>query len=137
MIVHLLESTLLLAIAILIAHIPRLAARTRYAIVFAALMKFADSVGDRAAASGGVRDRSGGDEGNDRHQRARTSFDGECAADCGADLADGRRRDLGGDRHRAAGAFVRARPRGGASRACKTQSRPTMLRSFARANVPA
>jgi beta-lactamase regulating signal transducer with metallopeptidase domain len=40
MIVHLLESTLLLAIAILIAHIPRLAARTRYAIVFAALMKF-------------------------------------------------------------------------------------------------
>jgi beta-lactamase regulating signal transducer with metallopeptidase domain len=41
MIVHLLESTLLLAIAILIAHIPRLAARTRYAIVFTALMKFA------------------------------------------------------------------------------------------------
>jgi beta-lactamase regulating signal transducer with metallopeptidase domain len=41
MIVHLLESTLLLAIAILIAHIPRLAARTRYTIVFAALMKFA------------------------------------------------------------------------------------------------
>jgi beta-lactamase regulating signal transducer with metallopeptidase domain len=41
MIVHLLESTLLLAIAILIAHLPRLAARTRYAIVFAALMKFA------------------------------------------------------------------------------------------------
>jgi beta-lactamase regulating signal transducer with metallopeptidase domain len=41
MIAHLLESTLLLAIAILIAHIPRLAARTRYAIVFAALMKFA------------------------------------------------------------------------------------------------
>jgi beta-lactamase regulating signal transducer with metallopeptidase domain len=41
MIVHLLESTLLLAIAILVAHIPRLAARTRYAIVFAALMKFA------------------------------------------------------------------------------------------------
>jgi TonB family protein len=41
MIVHLLESTLLLAIAILIAHVPRLAARTRYAIVFAALMKFA------------------------------------------------------------------------------------------------
>jgi beta-lactamase regulating signal transducer with metallopeptidase domain len=41
MIVHLLESTLLLALAILIAHIPRLAARTRYAIVFAALMKFA------------------------------------------------------------------------------------------------
>jgi beta-lactamase regulating signal transducer with metallopeptidase domain len=41
MIVHLLESTLLLAMAILIAHIPRLAARTRYAIVFAALMKFA------------------------------------------------------------------------------------------------
>ncbi|MEA2343772.1 MAG: hypothetical protein QOF63_1941, partial [Thermoanaerobaculia bacterium] len=33
MIAHLLESTLLLAIAILIAHIPRLAARTRYAIV--------------------------------------------------------------------------------------------------------
>jgi beta-lactamase regulating signal transducer with metallopeptidase domain len=41
MIVHLIESTLLLAIAILIAHLPRLAARTRYAIVFAALMKFA------------------------------------------------------------------------------------------------
>src|SRR5438067_9046818 len=41
MIVHLLESTLLLAMAILIARIPRLAARTRYAIVFAALMKFA------------------------------------------------------------------------------------------------
>jgi beta-lactamase regulating signal transducer with metallopeptidase domain len=41
MIVHLLESTLLLAVAILIAHVPRLAARTRYAIVFAALMKFA------------------------------------------------------------------------------------------------
>jgi beta-lactamase regulating signal transducer with metallopeptidase domain len=41
MIVHLLESTLLLAITILIAHVPRLAARTRYAIVFAALMKFA------------------------------------------------------------------------------------------------
>jgi beta-lactamase regulating signal transducer with metallopeptidase domain len=41
MIVHLLESTLLLAIAILIAHIPRIAARTRYTIVFAALMKFA------------------------------------------------------------------------------------------------
>jgi beta-lactamase regulating signal transducer with metallopeptidase domain len=41
MIVHLLESTLLLGLAILIAHIPRLAARTRYAIVFAALMKFA------------------------------------------------------------------------------------------------
>ena len=41
MIVHLLESTLLLALAILIAHLPRLAARTRYAIVFAALMKFA------------------------------------------------------------------------------------------------
>ncbi|HEX3577971.1 MAG TPA: M56 family metallopeptidase [Thermoanaerobaculia bacterium] len=40
-IAHLLESTLLLALAILIAHIPRLAARTRYAIVFAALMKFA------------------------------------------------------------------------------------------------
>src|SRR5258708_7423463 len=41
MIFHLLESTLLLALAILIAHMPRLAARTRYAIVFAALMKFA------------------------------------------------------------------------------------------------
>ncbi|HEX7679358.1 MAG TPA: M56 family metallopeptidase, partial [Thermoanaerobaculia bacterium] len=41
MIAHLLESTLLLAIAILVAHMPRLAARTRYAIVFAALMKFA------------------------------------------------------------------------------------------------
>src|SRR3954454_24230611 len=41
MIAHLLEATLLLALAILIAHIPRLAARSRYAIVFAALMKFA------------------------------------------------------------------------------------------------
>ncbi|MBV8546130.1 MAG: hypothetical protein JO093_03970 [Acidobacteria bacterium] len=41
MIVHLLESTLLLAIALLFAHLPRLAARTRYAIVFSALMKFA------------------------------------------------------------------------------------------------
>lgn len=41
MIAHLLESTLLLAIAILIAHMPRLAARTRYMVVFAALMKFA------------------------------------------------------------------------------------------------
>ena len=41
MIAHLLESTLFLAIAILVAHMPRLAARTRYAIVFAALMKFA------------------------------------------------------------------------------------------------
>jgi len=38
---HFLESTLLLALAILVAHLPRLAARTRYAIVFAALMKFA------------------------------------------------------------------------------------------------
>lgn len=41
MIVHLLESTLFLALAILIAHLPRLAARTRYMIVFTALMKFA------------------------------------------------------------------------------------------------
>src|SRR3954465_11630589 len=41
MIAHLLESTLLLAVAILIAHIPQVAARSRYAIVFAALMKFA------------------------------------------------------------------------------------------------
>jgi beta-lactamase regulating signal transducer with metallopeptidase domain len=40
-IVHLIESTLLLALAILIAQMPWLAARTRYAIVFAALMKFA------------------------------------------------------------------------------------------------
>jgi TonB family protein len=38
---HLFESTLVLAVAILLAQIPRLAARTRYAIVFAALMKFA------------------------------------------------------------------------------------------------
>ncbi|HEX3070571.1 MAG TPA: TonB family protein, partial [Thermoanaerobaculia bacterium] len=38
---HLFESTLILAIAILLAQMPRLAARTRYAIVFAALMKFA------------------------------------------------------------------------------------------------
>jgi beta-lactamase regulating signal transducer with metallopeptidase domain len=41
MIVHLLESTLFLAVAILFVHMPRLAARTRYAIVFTALMKFA------------------------------------------------------------------------------------------------
>jgi beta-lactamase regulating signal transducer with metallopeptidase domain len=41
MIAHLLESTLLLAMAILIAHVPQLAARTRYTIVFAALIKFA------------------------------------------------------------------------------------------------
>jgi beta-lactamase regulating signal transducer with metallopeptidase domain len=41
MIVHLLESTLLLAFAILAAHVPRVAARTRYIIIFAALMKFA------------------------------------------------------------------------------------------------
>ncbi len=38
---HLFESTLVLAIAILLAQMSRLAARTRYAIVFAALMKFA------------------------------------------------------------------------------------------------
>jgi beta-lactamase regulating signal transducer with metallopeptidase domain len=38
---HLLESTLVLAVAILVARLPRLAARTRYGIVFAALMKFA------------------------------------------------------------------------------------------------
>jgi TonB family protein len=38
---HLFESTLILAIAILLAQMPRLAARTRYAIVFASLMKFA------------------------------------------------------------------------------------------------
>ncbi|HXH94069.1 MAG TPA: TonB family protein, partial [Thermoanaerobaculia bacterium] len=38
---HLFESTLVLAVAILLAQLPRLAARTRYAIVFAALMKFA------------------------------------------------------------------------------------------------
>jgi hypothetical protein len=38
---HLFESTLVLAVAILLAQMPRLAARTRYAIVFAALMKFA------------------------------------------------------------------------------------------------
>jgi beta-lactamase regulating signal transducer with metallopeptidase domain len=56
MIVHLLESTLLLAIAILIAHIPRLAARTRYAIVFAALMKFAipSSIVPRMLAAFGI-----------------------------------------------------------------------------------
>jgi beta-lactamase regulating signal transducer with metallopeptidase domain len=41
MIAHLLESTLFLAIAIVIANVPRLAARTRYAVVFAGLMKFA------------------------------------------------------------------------------------------------
>jgi beta-lactamase regulating signal transducer with metallopeptidase domain len=38
---HLFESTLILAIAIVLAQTRRLAARTRYAIVFAALMKFA------------------------------------------------------------------------------------------------
>lgn len=56
MIAHLLESTLLLAIAILIAHIPRLAARTRYAIVFAALMKFAipSSIVPRILATFGI-----------------------------------------------------------------------------------
>ena len=41
MIVHLFESTLFLAVAILVAQTPRLAARTRYAVVFAGLMKFA------------------------------------------------------------------------------------------------
>ena len=41
MIAHLAESTLLLAMAIAAAHLPRLAARTRYAIVFLALVKFA------------------------------------------------------------------------------------------------
>jgi beta-lactamase regulating signal transducer with metallopeptidase domain len=38
---HLVESTLLLGIAVAAAHLPRLAARTRYAIVFLALLKFA------------------------------------------------------------------------------------------------
>jgi TonB family protein len=38
---YLFESTLVLAIAILLAQVPWLAARTRYSIVFAALMKFA------------------------------------------------------------------------------------------------
>ena len=37
MIAHLVESTIVLAIAIAAAHLPRLAARTRYAIVFLAL----------------------------------------------------------------------------------------------------
>ena len=41
MIAHLVESTILLGIAIAAAHLPRLAARTRYAIVFLALLKFA------------------------------------------------------------------------------------------------
>lgn len=41
MIVHLFESTLFLAVALLVAQTPRLAARTRYAVVFAALVKFA------------------------------------------------------------------------------------------------
>jgi beta-lactamase regulating signal transducer with metallopeptidase domain len=40
-IAHLVESTLILGIAIAAAHLPRLAARTRYAIVFLALVKFA------------------------------------------------------------------------------------------------
>ena len=41
MIAHFLESTILLGVAIAAAHLPRLAARTRYAIVFLALVKFA------------------------------------------------------------------------------------------------
>lgn len=41
MIAHLVESTIVLGIAIAAAHLPRLAARTRYAIVFLALVKFA------------------------------------------------------------------------------------------------
>jgi TonB family protein len=41
MIAHLAESTLLLAVALLVARSRTLAARTRYAIVFIALMKFA------------------------------------------------------------------------------------------------
>jgi TonB family protein len=41
MIAHLFESTLFLAAAILISRMPRLAARTRYAVVFAGLLKFA------------------------------------------------------------------------------------------------
>jgi beta-lactamase regulating signal transducer with metallopeptidase domain len=40
-IAHLVESTIVLGIAIAAAHLPRLAARTRYAIVFLALVKFA------------------------------------------------------------------------------------------------
>jgi beta-lactamase regulating signal transducer with metallopeptidase domain len=40
-IAHLLESTLILGITIAVAHLPRLAARTRYAVVFLALLKFA------------------------------------------------------------------------------------------------
>jgi beta-lactamase regulating signal transducer with metallopeptidase domain len=40
-IAHLVESTLILGIAIAVAHLPRLAARTRYAVVFLALLKFA------------------------------------------------------------------------------------------------
>ena len=38
---HLVESTLILAAAIAVAYLPRLAARTRYAVVFLALLKFA------------------------------------------------------------------------------------------------
>src|SRR5262249_37086694 len=38
---HLVQSSVVLAIALAAAHIPRLAARTRYAVVFAALLKFA------------------------------------------------------------------------------------------------
>lgn len=41
MIAHLVESTLLLGVAVAAAHLPRLAGRTRYAIVFLALVKFA------------------------------------------------------------------------------------------------
>jgi beta-lactamase regulating signal transducer with metallopeptidase domain len=40
MIAYLFESTLFLAVAILVARTPRLAAQTRYAVVFAGLMKF-------------------------------------------------------------------------------------------------
>jgi len=38
---HLIESTVVLAVALLASQLPRLAARTRFAIVFAALLKFA------------------------------------------------------------------------------------------------
>jgi len=38
---HLIESTVVLAAALLASQFPRLAARTRFAIVYAALLKFA------------------------------------------------------------------------------------------------
>src|SRR5437870_5282639 len=41
MMMHLLESTLILIVALIVSRAPRLTAATRHAMVFAALMKFA------------------------------------------------------------------------------------------------